>query len=77
MFLNFIKGDISIDIKKCLTIDFGDPIDKIHLKRPEGLKSYRVHRMTHVNVRMMFVFEIDIMYTFLCKIYIFVIESFY
>ncbi len=31
MFLNLIKGDISINTKRYKKIDFGDPIDKIHL----------------------------------------------
>ncbi len=46
IFLNLIKGDILINTKKILKIDFGDPIDKIHLKRSEGLKSYRFRGMT-------------------------------
>ncbi len=37
MFLNLIKGDISINTTKILKIDFGDPLHKIHLKRSEGL----------------------------------------
>ncbi len=48
MFLNLIKWDISINTTKILKIDFGDPLDKIHLKRSEGIKSYRFRGMTHV-----------------------------
>ncbi len=39
MFLNLIKGNISINKEIWKKKDFGDPIDKIHLKRSEGLKS--------------------------------------
>lgn len=38
MFLNVIKGNISIDTKKLLKIYFGDPIDKIHWKKVRGTR---------------------------------------
>lgn len=46
MFSNFIKRRHFNWYKKLLKIDFGDPIDKIHLKRSEGLKSYQFRGMT-------------------------------
>ncbi len=51
MFLNLIKVNISINTKIKNKKDFGDPIDKIHLKRSEGLKSYQFRGMTHVVVK--------------------------
>ena len=36
--LHNINGNISIHDKKLLKYDFGDPMDKIHLKRSEGLQ---------------------------------------
>ncbi len=50
MFLNLIKGNISINTKYIyIDIDFGDPVYKIHLQRSEGLKLYRFCGMTRVH----------------------------
>jgi len=45
MFLNLIKGDISINTTIFKKIDFGDPIDKIHVRR---YKAYRFRAMTPI-----------------------------